>query len=148
MKKSVVLIIIAVYILSVCVVGFFGIKLRLYNETVNPESLEITKVTLDDSELKINVDNHGVKNAFSVCDADSTVTFKIYYDLLPANTTDKSILLEYTQNAGYEVVQAPGENAVYITFALEDVPVSCKLTVKSKLFPQIKDTILITAVVA
>ena len=45
MKKSVILIIFAVYILSVCIVGFFGIKVRMYNETVNVESIQITLVT-------------------------------------------------------------------------------------------------------
>lgn len=147
MKKSVVLIIIAVYILSVCVVGFFGIKMRMYNETVNVESVVINKVSVDEVEIDIKSDQHGVKTAFKICEADSTVTFKVYYDVSPSNATDKSVVFDYTKNASYTVTPVPGETAVYVTFTLEDIPVSCKITVQSKIFPQIKDTILITAVV-
>ena len=52
MKKSVVLTLIAVYILSICVVGYFGLKVKIYRPTKYAESVTIESVRARRINLK------------------------------------------------------------------------------------------------
>jgi len=150
-KKSVVLIIIAVYILSVCVVGFFGIKAKMYNETVNVESVTIqneVSITIGDKEeiKEITLDEEtGEKSIIVKSKRNTTLTFKIYYLVNPADATDKRIQLNFTKHEGISVSQAPGEDAVIVTIELAKVTKMQTITIQSLIDPNLCDTITIGA---
>ena len=67
MKKSVVLILIAVYVLALVVVGSIGANLLVYEEKVYIEKVNIAAVKMEQTDLKIKEN----KNP--------------YYDLNPRN---------------------------------------------------------------
>ena len=50
MKKSIVILIGVVYIMSIIVIGFFGMKITSYNTTVYPDEIEILSVECEDEE--------------------------------------------------------------------------------------------------
>lgn len=151
MKKSVILIIAAVYILSVCIVGFFGIKMRMYNETINVESITITSVTLNDSDIEWKIASDGTKAiARELTEPNAVLTFKVYYEVLPLDATDKTVDLVYQENDNgfITVSRSPGENAFLVTFnfGLENAPPTggLKITVRSSIFNHLSDSIMIT----
>jgi hypothetical protein len=149
MKKSVILIIFAVYILSICVVGFFGIKVRMYNETINVESIQITEVKLaDGTNVEIKPDKSGKPSALYFCkNSGETVTFKIYYQINPANATDPTVSLLYDDsNPNVLVTKASGESAILVTFTNVTMPVSLNLTIASKVISTIRDSISLTVI--
>lgn len=52
MKKSVILLIFVIYVASIVIIGFFGVKIGSYNPTIYVSSIEILN-----EELKINSNN-------------------------------------------------------------------------------------------
>ena len=153
MKKSVILVICAVYILSVCVVGFFGIKIKQYYETVNVESIQITAVTDEQGnplEIGETVDEVPVKSVIKIINQTGKVTFKVYYQVNPANATDPTVLLNYNHsNTDITVTKAPGEQAVIVTWNIEDLailPKSFSLTIQNNVNTSIRDTVLLYVV--
>ena len=54
MKKSVVILILIIYIASIAFVGFFGMKMMSYNEVIKPEKVEIIN-----TDLKQSTDSEG-----------------------------------------------------------------------------------------
>lgn len=149
MKKSVILMILAVYILSVCVVGFFGIKVRMYYETVNVEAIDITTVTDDNgTPYTIGTTTDGnpmvrVKNVNKGTKENPTiVTFKVYYEITPANATDPTVLLNYDDSdSNITVTKSPGEQAVIVTFKIEKTSKSLILTIQNNVDTSISSTI-------
>ena len=147
MKKSVVLVILAVYILSVCVVGFFGIKIKQYYETVNVESIKITSVTDEQGnllEMGKTADENPVSSVTIEAKKNTTVTFKVYYEVNPANATDPSVLLNYNNtDPSITVTKSPGEQAVIVTFEIKSTTKSLSLTIQNNINTSISDTIVL-----
>lgn len=151
MKKSVILVICAVYILSVCVVGFFGIKIKQYYETVNVESIQITSVTDEQGnilEIGQTADEIPVPcvtiNTKKSTDPQ-TITFKVYYQVNPANATDPTVLLNYSDtDPSITVTKSPGEQAVIVTFVVKSTSKSLSLTIQNNINTSIKDTIMLS----
>ncbi len=144
MKKSVILVICAVYILSVCVVGFFGIKIKQYYETVNVESIQITAVTDEQGnplEMKDINDGHSIKVS---AQKNTKVTFKVYYQVNPANATDPTVLLNYSANENITVTKSSGEQAVIVVFNVKSTGMSLSLTIQNNINTSISDKIVLT----
>ena len=51
MKKSVILLIFVIYVASIVVIGFFGVKIASYNPTIYVSSIEIL------NEVRVNTSN-------------------------------------------------------------------------------------------
>ena len=145
MKKSVILAICAVYILSVCVVGFFGIKIKQYYETVNVESIVITAVTDEQGNpLEMKNSESGGHSVNVKVQKNTTVTFKVYYQVNPANATDPTILLNYTEKESVTVTKSPGEQAVIVVFTVKASGDSLSLTIQNNVNTSISDKIVLT----
>lgn len=112
MKKSVILILIAVYILSICIVGFLGLNVRLYAPTVKPEKIEITAVIYDNNktvDYKVSeVDGKSVKRATINYKDGDTVTVELAYTITPDNATNKNVTYEL-QNTNPNIVINEGK---------------------------------------
>ena len=112
MKKSVILILIAVYILSICIVGFLGLNVRLYAPTVKPEKIEITAVIYDNNktvDYKVSeVDGKKLKRATINYKDGDTVTVELAYTITPDNATNKNVTYEL-QNTNPNIVINEGK---------------------------------------
>ena len=112
MKKSVILILIAVYILSICIVGFLGLNVRLYAPTVKPEKIEITAVIYDNNKTvdykASEVDGKSVKRATINYKDGDTVTVELAYTITPDNATNKNVTYEL-QNTNPNIVINEGK---------------------------------------
>ena len=112
MKKSVILILIAVYILSICIVGFLGLNVRLYAPTVKPEKIEITAVIYDNNktvDYKVSeVDGKSVKRATINYKDGDTVTVELANTITPDNATNKNVTYEL-QNTNPNIVINEGK---------------------------------------
>ena len=77
MKKSVVILILIIYIASIAFVGFFGMKMLSYNEVIKPEKVEITN-----QDLKQTSDSEG-DYKYIVLDFEETKTYTITWKVYP-----------------------------------------------------------------
>ncbi len=119
MKKSVILLILVVYIASMCIVGFFGIKLRVYDEVVKVEKIEC--VTKSDSIIKTegNKDleflyNDGIEYYAGYFYTEG-LSVTLAFSVSPDNATNKNI--EFIANTSSQyTLKDNGDNSVTITF--------------------------------
>lgn len=143
MKKSVILILIAVYVLSICIVGFLGLNVRLYAPTVKPEKIEITAVIYDNNktvDYKVSeVDGKKLKRATINYKDGDTVTVELAYTITPDNATNKNVTYEL-QNTNPNIVINEGK----ITFtkpANSNLPLGMTIRVRLDGNPIIYDEI-------
>ena len=143
MKKSVILILIAVYILSICIVGFLGLNVRLYAPTVKPEKIEITAVIYDNNktvDYKVSeVDGKKLKRATINYKDGDTVTVELAYTITPDNATNKNVTYEL-QNTNPNIVINEGK----ITFtkpANSNLPLGMTIRVRLDGNPIVYDEI-------
>ncbi len=97
MKKSVVILIGIIYIASIALVGFLGIKHKVFEEVIPVERVEILNEGLKDSTqwgkyIVIRPDDNG------------ELKYQIKYRVYPDNATDQSVSFAYdTQVTGITI---------------------------------------------
>lgn len=109
MKKSIVILIGVVYIMSIIVIGFFGMKITSYNTTVYPDEIEILSVECEDEErvsikeANLNIPGTGVCKYIITYDFQEGKdnVFSLVYRVYPDTTSDKGV------NFGYDKQTAP-----------------------------------------
>ncbi len=87
MKKSVILIIVGIYLLSIFVVGYFGMKVAVYDEKIYVEDIEIYDVQVDGKSVEIK--EHDGKMYATVPYTENLVVW-IFVRTSPDNATDRS----------------------------------------------------------
>ena len=100
MKKSVVIIILLIYCVSIVVVNFFGLKMHVYNEFVSVDS--IICINEDDDNVDVNMDNEKtiLKTKFTKAydkNIQSGTMIQIYWRVLPDNATIKNVKFVYDE---------------------------------------------------
>ncbi|MBQ8761841.1 MAG: Ig-like domain-containing protein [Clostridia bacterium] len=87
MRKSVILVILIIYILSIVIVGFLGIKLKVYDENFYVEKITCT-----------NTEARPVRGKDDECliiiSYRENLQYQLQFDVQPANATNKN--LSYT----------------------------------------------------
>ncbi len=102
MKKSVVMMIGIIYVLSVALVSFFGLQYKIYNEKVYVERIEILN-----SDIKI--DGDGGKYVTIRPNENGDRIYQLEWRVYPDNATNKAIDFIYdTQNTNVTVDEATG----------------------------------------
>lgn len=101
MKKSVVIIILLIYCVSIVMVNFFGLKMQVYNEFVSVDS--IICINEDDDNIDVNIDNEKtiLKTKFIKAydkNIQSGTMIQIYWRVLPDNATIKNVKFVYDEN--------------------------------------------------
>lgn len=93
MKKSLVLTLVVVYVLSICVVGYFGLKVQVYRPTTYPESIEIIEVKDERTGKIVDIKNDKVTGEKYVRLENYTdnCSFIILFRISPDNTTDRKV---------------------------------------------------------
>jgi len=107
MKKSVVLTLIAVYVLSICIVGYFGLKVKIYRPTKYAESVTIESVrnATTGVEYKIGGKTDDNKSVRITDVTGEEVTLVFVVDVKPDNTTNKELLIEFANPDVCEIIQ-------------------------------------------
>ena len=97
MKKSTILIIVAVFLISVFVVGIFGMQNVPYNEIIYVEKIVPTSVTLSNGaespQIKTSKDN---SYYYIVVPYVQNIVVIINYDVLPNDATNRKLDVEVT----------------------------------------------------
>ena len=102
MKKSVIILIALIYVASIALVGFFGLKFKIFEEIVYPTGVELLNDDLvdlredlgldEDAELLFDYYTYATKK-------DGVYKYQIEYKLLPENTTDTTVYYSYDEEA-------------------------------------------------
>ena len=92
MKKSVILILIAVYVLSIAIVGTIGLNIRFYATNVKPTNIEIKQLTYLDKTLDHKTNNKGLKYFKQIETTEDSLTVELRYVVGPDNATDKTVI--------------------------------------------------------
>ncbi len=102
MKKSVILTIVIVYIVSIIAVGFYGASLKVYNPEIYAESVECKT----DGYIKYKEGSDGANQGF---DGYILIPFKkgkesvinLICDVTPANVTTSGVVFNCVENAEF-----------------------------------------------
>ena len=134
MKKSVVILISLIYVASIALVGFLGLKAQSYNEIVYPESIEILNSYTTDPKTDI-------KSIKFEASSPEDKQFQLNCRILPDNASDKRIVYAILSGNQYATVDENG----LITFS-DDIPPYKTITVGiySKLDNMKSDQVKIT----
>ena len=111
MKKSVIISIIAVYLLSIFVVGYFGMNIAVYDVNVYVTDIEILKVTVDGEDCEIKTNNEGNKSV-SVNYTEGLVVF-IHVKVNPDDATVNNVIFSIEENNPIATID---EEKGYLTF--------------------------------
>ena len=132
MKKSVVILIALIYVASIALVGFLGLKANTYNEVVYVESIEILS--------SYSVDRHTGDKFITFMPQGDERSIQINARCLPDDASDKNIVFTLDKTCTVATVDGNG----LLTF-VEDVsvPVSVTLYIYSYQNPTISDEIVV-----
>ena len=103
MKKSVVILILIIYIASIAFVGFFGMKMLSYNEVIKPERVEIIN-----QDLKQTSDSEG-EYKYIVIDLEETTSYTLEWKVYPENASQD---VEFVYDKTNQVAQVNAWGAV------------------------------------
>lgn len=118
MKKSTVLIVIITFVLSVVIVGIFGMQMMSYDTKIYVQRLTPTQLITSTGET---AEIRKTKNASGEeieGDYYARITFKedivvnIDYELTPADATDKNVTVTIIDNVSEDVVTLNGMNII------------------------------------
>ena len=96
MKKSTILIIVAVFLISVFVVGIFGMQNVPYNEIVYVEKIVPTSVTLSNGAESPRIKRDAGGSYYVVIAYEQNVMVMINYDIVPGNATNRKLDVKIT----------------------------------------------------
>ena len=113
MKKSIIILISAIYIMSILFIGFFGMRMTSYNETVYPTSIEIESVEGAEYRVQSNGMQVIIYTFKENVPAQQNV-FSIIYHVYPDTATDRTISYSYDQNNA-PISEIDERNNVWVT---------------------------------
>ncbi len=105
MKKSVVILIVIIYVASIALVSFFGLQYQTFFEVVYSESIELL-----DTNIKVN--SKGESYIVVPKDANGTYTYQINYRLHPDNTTNKDVYFVYNTDKANQLAITVSEDGL------------------------------------
>lgn len=106
MKKSVILIILGIYLLSIFVVGYFGMKVAVYDQKIYVESIEIYDVQVNGSSIAIKESESGMLYVTVPYSEDLVVW--IFVKSYPDNATNKQCKFIIEDNLPYAEIDSVG----------------------------------------
>ena len=126
MKKSVVILIALIYIASIALVGFFGLKFKVFEEIVYVSSIEFLNDDIQDAPEGIeDFDCYVVISP----DENGNRKYQIEYRVFPDKATKKGVIFSYDEASAavagitvdeYGVVTFSGQGAITIQLIPED----------------------------
>ncbi|MFA6860564.1 MAG: hypothetical protein WCR30_04175 [Clostridia bacterium] len=98
MKKSVALIVLAIYILSIVIVGFFGMKVSFFEERIYASQI----VCIND-ELSVMPDGRKTIVMYFTPDENGEHKYQLAWRVLPDIATNKEVKFYYTDTGKFSV---------------------------------------------
>ena len=129
MKKSVILIIGIIYIVSVVIVGFIGLQMRVYNPTVYVTDITCAVKNFTPAEMDQSLmDKYGWDYYYLLPMTSETITIEIRCRVIPEDATN-SLVDFFIDTADSEYITLSYDNSIaQVTFRDEGV---YKITAKS-----------------
>lgn len=103
MKKSVIVLMAVIYIISIAIVSFFGLKIDTYNAKSYVEKVEITN-----EDVKYDYKNEKYVVINYVADDNGIVSYQLNWRVYPDNATNKSVKFVYDEQRGIASVNKFG----------------------------------------
>ena len=92
MKKPVVILIAIIYVASIALVSFYGLKFKVFEEVVDVEKIEILNTDLMDDKLPQNYKDQGIDHYVVIRKNDlDEWRYHIEYRVFPDNATKQEV---------------------------------------------------------
>ena len=91
MKKAVVILIAIIFVVSIALVNFYGVKFQTYHEVIYAQSIELTNEGLQD----VLEEGQTIKGIILKKDANGERNFQIKYKLNPDNVSKPGVTFNY-----------------------------------------------------
>ena len=135
MKKTIVIIILAVYIASIAIVNFFGLEIKIFDGVTYVSSIQCDTVTFlgaggaelqptsyvgTNSDIPLFVFDFipAAEDAPYTTEDESLVTnpnvIQLNYEILPHLATDKGVKYEYDESAGVAVFHELSHSFIFL----------------------------------
>lgn len=127
MKKSVVLTIGVIYVLAIVVVGFIGMKMKVYNQHIYVESITCISEGYKEYDQSHPEKKNGIDGYIKVdYEEGSAVLLKCV--IHPENATDQDLEYNYDSSSTIFVVEKQSDGTAYVRFLK---PGTARITIKS-----------------
>jgi len=120
MKKSVIIMILIIYVASIVFIGFFGMKIASYNETLYVDHIECT----NEEAVQYTGFKYVIIDYATILEGDmNTNVFQLQWKVYPENATYRNVNFVYDENTtvgyitkiGTVVFNKKGTITIYIT---------------------------------
>jgi len=120
MKKSVIIMILIIYVASIVFIGFFGMKIASYNETLYVDHIECT----NEEAVQYTGFKYVIIDYATILEGDmNTNVFQLQWKVYPEDATyrgvsfvyDENTTVGYVTNIGTVVFNKKGTITIYIT---------------------------------
>ena len=101
MKKSVVILIFLIYVASIAIVGFLGLKAKTYNEVIYVEKLSIL------NEYKVEQHTGNKYIVFDPADGEEP-SIKIECEVTPEDASNKKLIFKLDSDCNYATISEDG----------------------------------------
>ena len=145
MKKSVILILIAVYVISIGIVGTIGLNVRVYAPNIKPTSIEITQLAYFDKINKVldySINEKGIKHFSQIRCKDDVLVLDLIYIIGPSDATDKTVIYSFDQNPN--IKEDNGRLIFSRPESEDDDVVAATITISPKSNATISDSVYIS----
>lgn len=123
MKKSVILTILVMYLFAIIIVGFVGVKLKIYDETRYVEKIICTNskyVELSESEKdKLESTGEEIYDGYIFVLYTEGLKVDLKFDVLPENANNKKLNFVYPQSDGFTLENTSDTSAI-LSFSKPD----------------------------
>ncbi|MBE5731233.1 MAG: hypothetical protein E7350_04725 [Clostridiales bacterium] len=111
MKKYIILAILAIYILSIAVVGFFGMKTAVYNEI--KYVTEIQLIDSKDGDYTVIYDEEDNRDNIALSYTDG-LRFQLYYEVTPLDATNTAVTFDFELDEYSDYIQISSTGVVTV----------------------------------
>ena len=131
MKKSVIIIIALVFVISVALVNFLGVNHKIFDEVIS-----VSEISFSDERIGID-EKTGEKYLVLSPDESGNRIYQIQYVIGPENATDKNVLFAYDSQNGLASIDENGvvtftrSGTIFVTITPADGS-DCSDTLKIK----------------
>lgn len=103
MKKSIIILIGVIYVASIIFIGFFGMKISAYNQTVYVTGLECIN-----EEVKVSNNKKSIIYTYKEDVAKEENVYILAWKVYPENSSDKSVKFVYDTSSKVASVDSNG----------------------------------------
>ena len=132
MKKSTVILIALIYVASIAIVGFLGLKAKTYNDVIYVDSIEIL------NEYQVDPKT-GNKYIIFRSEGGTHTSLQLQCKVTPDNATDKKIIYALDPDCTTATISEDG----LVTFVGSSKPISEKVYIYSNQNTTISDEIVV-----